>query len=406
METGGYVPKHLHGSEAPARRPRRPWGVACLVAGLALVAVAQGLGPLGSRRPTDPALAAGPSGALAGSNPSVCVRASLEDRAGLVLVIGLPGVTRPDDPLVDAAAEAGVAGVMLRDDNIVSEPQVQALVTGLRARLGDHLLVAVDDEGGRVSSMGALGEHLRTARRLGQRGADAAHDAGLELGRLAASVGIDWVLAPVADLDGGPAGDVIGDRSFGEEPAEVAADAAAFADGLHEAGVAATAKHFPGHGGDGDPHTGRTVDPATSADLAATDLVPFRRLIADGVEVTMVGHATYPAIWGDTPASLASGAYDLLRAQGFDGVALTDALGMGAIHAEHGFDAAPALAIGAGADAVLVTQGDQVGVLRDGLVTAVRDGRLDEDRLDVAVGRVLALRGQDPHGIVCTDVAR
>ena len=219
-------------------------------------------------------------------------------------------------------------------------------------------------------------------------------------------MGIDWVLAPVADLDGGPAGGVIGDRSFGVDPAEVAADATAFADGLHEAGVAATAKHFPGHGGEGDPHTGRTVDPATAADLESSDLVPFRRLIAHGVEVTMVGHATYPAIWGDTPASLASGAYDLLRAQGFDGVALTDALGMGAIHAEHGFDTAPALAIGAGADAVLVTQGDQVGVLRDGIVAAVRDGRLDEDRLDAAVTRVLALRSQDPDGVVCTSAPR
>ena len=115
----------------------------------------------------------------------------------------------------------------------------------------------------------------------------------------------------------------------------------------------------------------------------------------------MVGHVTYPQVWGDLPASLEPGAYELLRRLGFDGVAITDALGMGAVHARFGFDVAPAMAVAAGADAVLVNQGDQVEVLHDGLVAAVHDGRLDEARLDEAVRRVLALRGQSPDGIVC-----
>lgn len=332
---------------------------------------------------------------------AVCTQAALEDRAGLVLVVGLPGVTTTDDPLIDRLAEAGVGGVMLRSENITGEEQARKLVAGLRARLGRHLLVAVDDEGGRVTSLGAVGRSVSSARRLGQRGPEAAEAAGRALGDLATSIDIDWVFAPVVDLDDGPAGGVIGDRSFGGDPEEVAATAGAFARGLRAGGVAVTVKHFPGHGGTGDPHLGDTVDDTSTPEVIDRRLVPFRALIAEGAEAVMVGHASYPQLWGDLPASLEPRAYALLRAQGFDGVAITDALGMGAVHARFGFDTAPAMAVAAGADAVLVTQGDQVEVLLDGLVAAVHDGRLDEARLATAVERVLALRGQSTDGTVC-----
>jgi beta-N-acetylhexosaminidase len=332
---------------------------------------------------------------------AVCTRASLEDRAALVLVVGLPGVTTADAELVDRLADIGVGGVMLRDENITGEEQTQELVAGLRDRLGADLLVAVDDEGGRVSSMGELGQSVSSARRVGQAGEDAAEEAGAELGELAASVDIDWVFGPVADLDDGPASGVIGNRSFGADPHDVAVTAGAFARGLRQAGVAVTVKHFPGHGGTGDPHRGDTIDNTTLASLNEQDLVPFRALIDDGAETVMVGHVSYPQMWDDLPASLEPRAYALLRAQGFDGVAITDALGMGAVHARYGFDVAPALALAAGADAVLVTQGDQVEMLHAGVVAAVREGRLDEDRLDEAVSRVLALRDQSSEGTVC-----
>jgi beta-N-acetylhexosaminidase len=131
------------------------------------------------------------------------------------------------------------------------------------------------------------------------------------------------------------------------------------------------------------------------------DLVPFQALVDLGAEVVMVGHVTYPSLWGDLPASLAPGAYELLRSRGFHGVAITDALGMGAVHARFGFDLAPAMAVAAGADLVLVNQGDEVRTLRDGLLAAVAEGRLTEARVDDAVRRVLELRGEDPTGIVC-----
>ena len=396
-----YRPRHLRSgaSRAPVAGPWWPGPLGAitalvLIGALATVALKWASPDRTSSSPVVPLAAA--------SAPiSVCTQASIEDRAGLVLVVGLPGVTTAGDALVDRLAAAGVGGVMLRKENITGERQARDLVAGLRDRLGRHLLVAVDDEGGRVSSMTALGESISTARRLGQRGPDAARAAGRAMGDLLASIDADLVLAPVADLDAGPASGVIGDRSFGDDPTAVGVAATAFADGLHAAGVAVTAKHFPGHGGSGDPHVGDAVDPISSDDLLGADLVPFKALIAGGAEAAMLGHVEYPRVWGDLPASLEPRAYALLRSLGFRGVAITDALGMGAVHARFGFDLAPAMAVAAGADAVLVNQGDQVDVLRAGLVAAVRDGRLDDRRLNEAVGRVLELRGQSAAGVSC-----
>lgn len=341
--------------------------------------------------------------AAAGAVDPRCVdEASVSTRAGLVLVVGLLGVTRADDPLVDLVAEVGVGGVMLRDDNLVGPRQAATLVAGLRARLGSHLLVALDEEGGRVTSMRSLGQVTPSARRLGRAGTDAASEAGTDLGDAARDIGVDWVFAPVLDLDDGPSSGVIGDRSFGDDPDDVAEVADAFADGLRGAGVAVTVKHFPGHGAaDHDPHAGASVDDRLLATLLRRDVRPFDALIEAGAEAVMVGHVTYPKVWGDVPASLSPDAYRLLRQHGFDGVAITDALGMGAVYNRWGFDQAPTLAIAAGADAVLVNQGDRVLELRDGLVAAVTSGRLDEARLNQAVARMLVLRGQPAAGVLC-----
>ncbi|MFL6204333.1 MAG: glycoside hydrolase family 3 N-terminal domain-containing protein [Acidimicrobiales bacterium] len=394
-QTRAYVPKHLAGR--PVRAPRPRWGLPLLAMGL--LAGFGGFVALGPGGPGPGATAT----TLAGDADqiAVCSRASLEERAGLVLVVGLPGVTDADDPLVDELADAGVGGVMLRDENILDEDQATELVDGLRARLGEHLLVAIDDEGGRVSAMGALDEPIRSARTLARLGPDETEAFATELGDLAASIGVDWVFAPVADLDDGDAQGVIGDRSFGSDAAEVSDLASAFAEGLHAAGQAVTVKHFPGHGGSGDPHLGGAVDDSSLSELEAADLIPFGVLIDEGAEAVMVNHVSYPLIWGDRPASLVPDVYERLREEGFDGVAITDAIGMGAVHARWGFDVAPGMAIAAGADAVLVTQGDQVSVLRQGLVDAVRAGSLDEARLDEAAGRVLALRGEPSEGRVC-----
>ena len=397
-------PKHLRRPD-PLRqlRPLRPLAAAvALVTVTAVAALVVVDRPMASRSDGTAPAPLVPVAAAGAVDPRCVDEASVSTRAGLVLVVGLPGVTRADEPPVDLLAEVGVGGVMLRDDNLTGPRQAAALVTGLRARLGSHLLVALDEEGGRVTSMRALGHVTPSARRLGRAGADAASEAGADLGEAAHDIGVDWVFAPVLDLDDGPASGVIGDRSFGDDPDDVAEVADAFADGLHDAGVAVALKHFPGHGAaDHDPHASASVDDRSLATLLRRDVRPFDALIEAGAEAVMVGHVTYPNVWGDVPASLSSGAYRLLRERGFDGVAITDALGMGAVYNRSGFDQAPTLAIAAGADAVLVNQGDRVLELRDGLVAAVTSGRLDEARLNQAVARMLVLRGQPAAGVLC-----
>jgi beta-N-acetylhexosaminidase len=364
---------------------------------------AAGEGPEAMRSP--PAVGSVPQGAPspASAPTTTCVGAALEQRAARVLIVGLPGVTSAEHDLVARLAQLGVGGVLLRRENLLDVDQAAALVRGLRERLGPDLLVAVDEEGGRVRALADVAGNAPSARRLGRAGPDAAASAGAELASLLVRLGIDWVMAPVLDLDGGPADGLIGDRSFSADAAVAATTAAAFAAPLRAAGIAITLKHYPGHGGDGDPHFGGTVDWADAAELVGTRARAFQPLIDAGADAVMVGHVTYPHLWGESgPASLEPQAYALLRAQGFDGVAVTDALGMGAIHSRWGFDAAPAMALAAGADAVLVNQGQHVDELVDGVVDAVRRGDLSEARLDEAAHRVLAVHGQSSDFPLCS----
>lgn len=396
-------------SPAP-RHPRRrssrgqlpPVGLSVALVALLTGAIAIVASRWPDREPEEAVTAAGAAG-LAAVPSSDCEAGSLPLRAGLVLVVGLPHVTDADHPLVDRLASVGVGGVMLRDENFVDVEQAEELVDDLRDRLGEHLLVAVDEEGGRVTSLRALDHVTPSARRLGVAGPEAAAEAGAELAEVLREIGVDWVFAPVVDLDDGPFDGVIGDRSFGADPDTVTETAGAFADELRDAGIAVTVKHFPGHGGEGDPHVEMTSDPSTRGTLLSEDVVAFDALIADGAETVMVGHVSYPRVWGTLPASLEPGAYELLRSRGFEGLAVTDALGMGAVHARWGFLDAPAMAIAAGADAALVNQGERAEELLLGLVAAVERGDLSEERLDEAVGRVLDLRGEDHAGILCRE---
>jgi beta-N-acetylhexosaminidase len=116
----------------------------------------------------------------------------------------------------------------------------------------------------------------------------------------------------------------------------------------------------------------------------------------------MVGHVAYPRLWGELPASLEPQAYALLRSMGFEGVAITDALGMGTVHSRWGFDVAAPMALAAGADAVLVNQGDRYAELIRGIVAAVATGELAEARLDEAAARVLDLHGRDGDLVICS----
>lgn len=338
-------------------------------------------------------------GATTRALPGSCRHLPLPRRAALVLVVGMPDVTDPADPLVGDLVDLGVGGVFLTGYNVARRSQVTALVEALRAGAAPAPLIATDEEWGRVSSFrDVLGATSSPRTMAATRTPAQVRTAARALGDDLASLGVDWDLAPLADLDDGPSRGVIGDRAFAAHPDVAGRYARAFARGLRGAGILATAKHFPGHGAvprDVDPHSRTVPSTVSRRELRARHLPPFEHLIADDVPAVMLNHVTYRALDRDRPASMSPRAYRLLRSTGFDGVAITDSIGMGAVHRRWDFPAAAEQALRAGADAVLATDGTQARRMRRRIVAAVRSGRLPAARLDEAAARMLALR-DDP----------
>lgn len=403
----GRSPRHAR--RAP--RSRRAWGVlvAALVAGgvtvpLAWAAVGDPAGPAPAQ--TAAAVVAGPPSASPVPTPT-CTPQPLEVRAAAVLVVGLPGVTSADDAVAQQVVQLGVGGVFLAGGNVRTAEQVAALTAGLRAAAaGRPLLVSTDEESGRVAHMrDVVGAGPSPRRMAREESPDAVRGRAADTGRALAAVGVDLDLAPVLDLDDGPATGVVGDRSFSADPQDAAAYGLAYARGLADAGVTSAVKHFPGHGRSAvDSHRESSLVEAGLAELAATDLVPFQAAVDAGAPVVMLNHLQYAALDPDLPASLSPRAYALLRDMGFEGVAMTDSVGMGAVNLRWDFPDAAVQAVSAGADAVLATDGGQAVRMRDGLVDAVRSGRLPEARLSEAAARVTALAGGDPLAMSCLEV--
>jgi beta-N-acetylhexosaminidase len=329
-----------------------------------------------------------------------CQPAPLEVRAATVLIVGIGEGSQPDDPLVLEVASLGVGGVTVRPPNIEDEPQLRALIAGIRQASPRPLLVGVDEEGGRVSRLRDIIGGSEPPRTLGQQPADQVTAVAAERAAAVRDLGFDLAFAPVVDADGGPSGGVIGDRSFGADPATAGAQAAAYATGMREVGLVAVAKHFPGQGGLlEDSHDGAVVSDAPLSEVQAT-AAGFQAAIDAGVPAVMMSHVTFTSL-GPLPASVEPAAYALLRSLGFDGVAMTDSLGMGAVVQRWPIPDGAVMAIAAGADAVLANQGDQAVAMRDAIAAAVVAGTLPERRLDEAVSRVLRMRGEDPATMVC-----
>jgi beta-N-acetylhexosaminidase len=291
--------------------------------------------------------------------------------------------------------DRGLAGVLLFAGNITSQEQLSQLTARLREHNPD-LLIAVDEEGGIVTRV----EAASGSSYPGNAALGALDDPGLtrrvaaSIGAMLAAGGINYNLAPVADLDANADGPVIGVRSFGADAARVAAHTAAFIRGVQDTGVAACAKHFPGHGRAGtDSHLELPVVNATLAQLRDTDLVPFRAAIDVGVKSVMTAHVLFPAI-DDVPATLSSRLLrDVLRGElGFDGVIVTDALGMAAIGDTADNASGAVAALGAGAD-LLCLPAQEAAQRRalESLTAAVAAGALSVGRIAEATARIRAL---------------
>jgi beta-N-acetylhexosaminidase len=254
-----------------------------------------------------------------------------------------------------------VGGVILFTRNYTDPEQLAALVAQVHAARTPQLILAVDQEGGRIQRFRTGFSVLPAPRRVGHE-YDANARAGLELARsmgwlMAAELrarGVDLSFAPCVDIDYGVS--IITDRAFHRSPEAVAALASAYARGIRDAGMAATAKHFPGHGAVvADSHLTLPVDRRELADLTG-DLAPYRRLIANGLPAVMVAHIEFPAV-DAAPASLsARWIRDVLRGEmRFQGVVFSDDLSMGGAAAAFGDIVTRATrALSAGCDMILV----------------------------------------------------
>ncbi len=299
-------------------------------------------------------------------------------------------------------AELGVGGLIAT----LGPPLEAAVKFNMLQRLADvPLLVAADMEhgpgqlmnGGAVMPWGL--ENGGGTRFPPAMGVGATDDERLayELGRVTAiearAAGVHLNFAPVVDVNNDPANPIINTRSFGADPQLVARLAAAQVRGMQEHGLLAPAKHFPGHGDTGmDSHIELPFIDVSRARADSVELVPYRAVFQAGAAAVMSAHIAFPAIAGDsTPATLSPPLFTgLLRDDlGFAGIAVTDALDMGAIVNRYGPTEAPILALEAGADLLLQPRPDDVPGIIAAITHAVQGGRVSPARIDASVRRLL-----------------
>ncbi len=292
---------------------------------------------------------------------------------------------------------------LFRAENIDNPAQVRSLTQALQRAAQEAglppFLIAADQEGGQLMAIGEGATPFPGNLALGATGSEElAYKVGFAIGRELAAMGVNVDYAPVCDVNVNPRNPVVGARAFGEDPVLVARLAAAQVRGLQAAGVAATAKHFPGHGDTAqDSHYGVPVVPHEAGRLAKVELPPFEAAIQAGVRLVLTAHLALPAFNGglNLPATLSAEIlHGLLRKRlGFEGVIVSDAMDMKAIQQGDGLPIDAIAAASAGVDLLLLNHPleDQERVSA-ALHQACQRGLLDADQVMASAGRVLALK--------------
>ena len=300
-----------------------------------------------------------------------------------------------------------VGTVLIFSDNFTDAASLLRLTTelqrlGREAGLPAPLLIAVDEEGGRVMRIHDGVAALPSELELGARGPDGVRQAVAGTASGLHALGIQLDLAPVADLRSNPADGVIGDRSFGGDPSSVGPLVAAAVNGLHDGGVAATLKHFPGLGGAaGDPHSVMPTDPESLERWAATQARSFKAGIDAGADAVMTTAVVVPGLDPSGTPALFSRAIvtGLLRERlQFQGVIVTDGLGMGGITTLYGLPQATVAAVVAGNDLVLLNSADadyQASAIET-VKQQVRSGAIPMEQVQASAARVIAMRARWP----------
>ena len=329
---------------------------------------------------------------------------SLEDKvAGLFMVTpesitGVDKAIKAGDGTKEALEKYPVGGIIYFAQNIQSESQIKEMVANTVSYSKYPLFVAVDEEGGRVARIQSSLKLEATdpAQTIGESGDNSvAYDTYAKIGERLVEYGFNLDLAPVADVLTNDANKAIGDRSFGSDPAVVSGMVTSAVQALGEKGVYSCLKHFPGQGSVGDDtHEGMAVTDRSADDMKNTDIAPFLAGIDAGADMVMVGHFICPSLTEDetTPCSLSKAVMtDLLRGEyGYNGVIITDALSMTAISEYYSADEAAIKALKAGADMILMPEDFETAY--NGVLEAVKDGTIDEKRIDDSLARVYRVK--------------
>ena len=327
----------------------------------------------------------------------------LKDRIAQVVMMGIEGLTPSKEERT--LIEQGVGGVILFERNCRNPAQVADLIEDLqetaRAKgLGIPLIIAIDQEHGSVTRIKEGVTHLPSAWEMGSIGdSDLVRQGARINGRELASLGITMNLAPVADILLHPENRVIGRRSFGADPHLVGEMVVATIEGLQGEGVAACAKHFPGHGATKtDSHEALPTLERSRDEMAEAELIPFNSAVGANVASIMTGHLLCPDLDPKMPATLSPLIIQgLLRKKlGFEDVVISDDLLMGALASWGSLEERGTETLKAGVDLLLVGMGSVQGLLK-ALKKGLETGEISQERAEEAVSRIVKLKERYPY---------
>jgi beta-N-acetylhexosaminidase len=344
---------------------------------------------------------------------------TLEQAVGQQFLLSFTGKRSAPPELRSILARQHVGGIVLfRARNMGTLEELRGLTAELQQAAADSgqppLLIAADQEGGQLMAIGQATPFPGNMALGATRSETLAYRVGRAIGREVAAVGVNVDFAPVCDVNNNPRNPVVGTRSFGEDPKLVGQLAAAMVRGLQSAGVAATAKHFPGHGDTAsDSHHAAPVLAHDMRRIRRIELPPFQAAIAAGSKLVMTAHIAFPALngGGDAPATVSRPILEglLRRKLGFRGIVVTDAMDMNALQQGPGYIADALAAMVAGADLLLFNH--DLGRFEPAWATAVqgaRRGLVSADRINASAARILALkkwlrkRNQPGLDVICS----
>jgi len=324
---------------------------------------------------------------------------TLREQIGQLFMMGFMGTTVSKE-LASFMKAYTPGGVIFFRRNLESVQQIVDLTNGLqKLSPASPLLIAIDQEGGRVSRLPAEFTIFPPCAQLGQcNSSELAYSAAATIAKELRAVGINMNMAPVLDVNSNPENPVIGDRAFGADPGLVAELGQATIGGLQDNMVVACGKHFPGHGDtSADSHKVLPVVDAGLQRLRDTEFPPFQHAIRFGVASLMTAHVLYRALDPDAPATLSSAVIQRLLREEFryDGVVFTDDLEMHAIIDHDGIGEAAVRSFVAGCDVLLICKDqDRVQTAMQAMERAVRDGRITQERLQQSLVRVARLKSR------------